>query len=118
MNKEKIEGFYRVPDYSINSLWDPDWVGKISDDCYNLTDRDCMKYTNCGLCIRKGRKECIPGDYQGPLFKQDCDLWQYTDFYDRYIFGEKWENTYHPWSRMYPEYEAIYPSPVIRSTLK
>ena len=111
------EGFYNVPDYSDNSYWDPDWVGKRSLDCYKHNKRECMKYSNCGLCIKDGKMQCIPGDVQGPLFKEDCEDWMYNNYYDRYIFGEKVVTVSPPWSKFYPDYEARYPSPHVRSTL-
>ena len=77
-----------------------------------------MKYSNCGLCLKDGKQECIPGDVQGPLFKEDCEGWQHTNYYDRHIFGEKVVTLSPPWSKFYPDYEARYPSPTSRATLQ
>ena len=98
-------------------LWDPLWVGKKSNDCYSLNNRDCMKYSNCGLCDQFGRLECVPGDEQGPLFKDNCSQWIHTNYYDRHIFGEKVVTATPSWSQFYPEYELRYPSPTSRATL-
>lgn len=97
--------------------WDPLWVGNRSLDCYKLDKRDCMKYSNCGLCVKDGKMECIPGDTQGPLFKEDCHGWMHTNYYDRYAFGERVTTISPPWSMFYPDYEARYPSPQSRATL-
>jgi len=86
-------------------------------DCYKLNQRDCMKYANCGLCLKNGRKECVPGDTQGPFFKEDCEGWMHTDYYDRHIFNEKVVTISPPWSKFYPDYEVRYPSPKSRATL-
>ena len=97
--------------------WDPNWVGRKSLDCYTLSNRDCMKYSNCGLCLKHGKQQCIPGDVQGPLFKQDCEQWQHTDYYDRFIFGEKVHTVSPPWSKVYSDYETVWPSPKSVQTL-
>lgn len=97
--------------------WDPKWVGKTSLDCYKETPQSCMEYSNCGLCLKDGYRTCIPGDEQGPFFKEDCDQWMHTNYYDRYIFGEKVTTIRPPWSRFYSEYEAWYPNPRSRATL-
>jgi hypothetical protein len=111
------EKFYNIPDTAKHSYWNPDFVGKRALDCYDLNKRDCMKYSNCGLCHKDGEQTCIPGDVQGPLFKEDCQGWQYTNYYDRHIFGEKVVTLTPPWSKFYPDYEARYPSPTSRATL-
>lgn len=112
------EPFYNLPDTSENAYWDQyNWVGKRALDCYDLNKRDCMKYSNCGLCLKDGKQNCIPGDAQGPFFKQDCQGWQYTDYRDRYIFGEKVTYLTPPWSKFYPDYEARWVSPQSRATL-
>ncbi len=104
-------------DLNYDGAWDPLAVGQTSNDCYNLSKRDCMKYSNCGLCMKDGKMECIPGDEHGALFKEDCEKWIYTNYYDRHIFGEKVVTVSDPWNAFYPEYEARYPSPTSRATL-
>lgn len=95
---------------SEHDSWDQLSVGRKALDCYSLSNRDCMKYQNCGLCLKHGKMSCIPGDAKGPLFKQDCEQWKHTGYYDRYIFGEKVLTVSPPWSKVYPEYETVYPS--------
>lgn len=91
---------------------------KNSNDCYSLNETDCLKNFNCGLCIQSGqKKECVPGDVHGPLFKAGCDLWEYTNYYDKFIFNDKTTSITKPWSTFYPDYEAWYPSPQSRATL-
>jgi hypothetical protein len=67
--------------------------------------------------MKDGVKECIPGDEQGPLFKEDCQGWIYTNYYDKFIFRDKCTTKTRPWNTFYPEYEARYPSPISRATL-
>ena len=98
--------------------WDTNWVGKTSLDCYGEKIKDCNKYSNCGLCAQNGNRKCVPGDEQGPFFTENCDLWEYTNYYDRHIFGEKVHTTSAPWNRAYSDYEIWYPSPVARSALQ
>lgn len=97
--------------------WDPAWTNQTSKDCYLENIKDCTKYANCGICYKDGVKECIPGDYQGPFFKEDCELWEHTNFYDRFIFGEKVTTISQPWN-IFRDIEAKYPSPISVSTLK
>ena len=111
------EKYANLPDYSENDEWDLKWVDKRSKDCYEHTERDCMKYSNCGLCLRDGKSNCIPGDYHGPLFKEGCERWIHTDYRDRHIFGEKVVTMTPPHDYAYTDYEAWYPSPTSRATL-
>lgn len=97
--------------------WDPLWVGKTSLDCYGETDRDCMKYSNCGLCHEYGKRVCMPGDNQGPYFKEGCDKWTHTDLYDRHIFGEKVTTTGRDWSYRISDFPIYFPSPTSRASL-
>lgn len=91
--------------------WDPLFVGKTSLDCYNETIKNCMKYANCGLCHNNGQLKCQPGDENGPFFNNDCNKWTYTNYYDKSI------STTLPWSFYYPDYEIMWPSPVVVGTL-
>jgi hypothetical protein len=97
--------------------WDPASVGHKALDCYSLNKRDCMKYSNCGLCLKDGNQQCVPGDVQGPLFKDGCEQWMHTNYYDRFIFGERVLTVSPPWSKQYRDYEVVYPSPTSRATL-
>ena len=98
--------------------WDPLSVGKTSLDCYGETPKDCMTYSNCGLCHKDGQQICLPGDVQGPFFEENCPAWEYTNYYDKYPFGEK-ETTITPsWDRFLPGFEQKFPSPIARSTLQ
>ena len=98
-----------------NYSWNQLRVGERSTDCYKLEGKDCLKYSNCGLCAKDGKLQCIPGDEQGPLFKEDCQGWIYTNYYDNRIFGEKVTSITQPWNTFYSDYESRYPS--LKSTL-
>nr|QBK89405.1 MAG: hypothetical protein LCMiAC02_05000 [Mimivirus LCMiAC02] len=104
-----------------NFHWDHLHKGPRSLDCYKLSKGDCMKYANCGLCLKDRKKlklTCIPGDYNGPFFKEDCLGWIHMNTYDRHMFdGERIRRRVPPWSMFYPTYEARYPSPRAWSTL-
>ena len=65
--------------------WDPLWVGKTSSNCYEESNKDCLKYSNCGLCSNGSQKQCIPGDVDGAFFKEGCQRWEYANYYDRNI---------------------------------
>ena len=111
------EAYDQLPDYSEHDEWDLKWVGKRSKDCYELTNRDCMKYSNCGLCYRDGKLNCVPGDEHGPLFKEGCTRWVHTNYRDRHIFGEKDVTISPPHDYAYTDYERWLPSPQSRATL-
>ena len=118
----KIEGysnelFLHIKEGKENNYWDQLREGRSSYDCYNHPNDKCMEYSNCGLCMKDGQINCIPGDVQGPFFKEDCQGWMYTNVYDRHIFKEKVATITPPWNRFYPDYETKYPSPQSRSTL-
>ena len=110
--------YTRQSEYEHFNRWDPLWEGNTSLDCYKETPRNCMKYSNCGLCYKSGHAQCMPGDDDGPLFDDQCEYWQYTNYYDKHIFNEKITRLTRPWSHVYGDYEAIFPSPIARSTLQ
>ena len=112
-----IENYSDLPDYSENFLWDQTWMGNTNKDCYKLNKNDCMKYANCGLCTSGNDAVCVPGDQQGPMFKEGCDQWIHTDYRDRHMFGEKVMTVSPPHDYQYPDYEAWYPSPISRARL-
>ena len=48
-------------------------------NCGDLDKQKCDGCINCGYCITpNGQGECVEGDEQGPLFRQDCIAYQYT----------------------------------------
>lgn len=100
-----------------NDFWALKGMGIKAKDCYSLSGKDCLNYSNCGLCYKDDKAQCIPGDTQGPFFKEDCEQWEHTNYYDRHIFGEKVTTITPPWNKFYSEYEARYPSPQSRATL-
>ena len=103
---QKLEHFY----------WEPRWVGPKSNDCYTEKPENCLKFSNCGICLNNKNK-CIPGDEQGPLFKERCNGWAHSNYYDRHIFGEKVTTITPSLSQFYPDYEYWAPSPTSRSSL-
>lgn len=82
---------------SYGTEWDllsPDNIG----DCYRYNNKDCLKYSNCGLCNGK----CIPGDYNGPFFKLGCEDWKYYDYYMNKV------NETIPFDKKFPSYYYRY----------
>lgn len=67
-----------------SQVWDVLNIGTVTDDCYSKSEKECLNYSNCGLC----RGKCVPGDVNGPFFEScDCDEgWVYGNYYDKYIF--------------------------------
>ena len=98
--------------------WNPLWVGQKAKDCYSLGPNDCLDFENCGICRTGSTLQCVPGDTNGPYFKENCNQWMHTNFYDRHIFGEKVTTITPSWDQFAPEWEAKYPSPIIRATLQ
>jgi len=122
VTENKVENYSNdtfkcVKESKESNYWGLQDMGIKAKDCYALSNKDCMNYSNCGICYKDGKGMCIPGDVQGPLFKEDCEQWQYTNFYDRHIFGERVTTITPPWNKFYSEYEARYPSPISRATL-
>lgn len=102
-----------------NNFWDQLGHGPRAENCYSLSNDKCLNYTNCGLCKRDPQRyECVPGDEQGPFFCLGCDNWVYSNFYDRYIFGQKITRSTPSFDRFNPGYEALLVDPITRSTLQ
>ena len=103
----------QTQDFSDNSMWDPQWLGPVSKDCYKLNKDTCMNYTNCGLCNKDGQWRCIPGSQEGPLFDEGCGRWFYTDYKSNNMFDQKMTTISRPEQHFYPKYyEARWPSPL------
>ena len=128
----KGEGYQDLPQYTNNQIWNPKWVSnyrlydsdpiqdsKITSDCYTLTNDQCIKSPNCGLCHSEynDKLECVPGDDNGPLFKSNCKKWIYTNYFDRYIYGNKEISVVDPWNIIPNEQKPGLPTPWARSTI-
>ncbi|ARF09602.1 hypothetical protein Indivirus_1_225 [Indivirus ILV1] len=107
LTQNKKETFY----------WEPKWHGEESPDCYSEKPKNCLKFSNCGLCLNKGLDQCLPGDANGPYFEGNCNGWVHSNYDDRHIFNEKVTSINDSWDRFYSDYEATYPSPISRSSL-
>lgn len=79
------------------------------DKCKNCGDnsRDqCSACNNCGWCLHSdGYGQCVPGDVNGPYFRQDCYNWFHKYDYLQY--------PYHPYYNTvqinsYPGYKSLY----------
>lgn len=87
-------------------------VGKVSDNCYELNEQQCLNCSNCGLCEKGNVRTCIPGDSDGPYFKTGCEKWIYRDFYDGNGFDETQTRKVDSFDKFYfPDYEIRYPMP-------
>jgi hypothetical protein len=109
--------FYYIPRSEAFNLLD---TGIETNDCYEKTLDECGNYSNCGIATINGKKQCIFGDIEGPLFNLDTqfDQWTYTDKYSGQIFNESYpERNYDTWATFYPIYEVFYPSPTSLAAL-
>ena len=89
-------------------------TGVETNDCYSKNLTECVQYSNGGIATIDGRKECIPGDIEGPSFEvnPNFDQWSYKNQYDKHIFnGTEDTRDYNIWSTFYPIYDVFYPSP-------
>lgn len=65
---------------------------RICQNCGHHNARSCMSCVNCGLCVPyNGTAECIPGNFNGPYFRDDCIYWKYgnktmTPYTSKYLF--------------------------------
>ncbi len=98
-------------------FWEPSCTGSKAGNCYHLSERNCLKYANCGLCLQDGKTECVPGDVNGPYFKEDCAYWKKTDDYDKYLFEGQEVRISPPTTAYYPEYEQRWVSNGVRAML-
>jgi hypothetical protein len=108
---DNLEGFGK--DVLGSPVWELDWKGKDTLDCYSQSARNCLSYSNCGLA--DGR--CIPGDKDGPFFEEYVNRWVYRDYIDEHMFGKSVLRKVDPWSARYCGYEEVWPSPVVRTAL-
>jgi uncharacterized membrane protein YgcG len=67
-------------------------------ECSGLSRIHCGNCANCGYCYNyKGRGECVPGDENGPFFRDDCVDYEYVS--PVYHAG-----LYPTWSYFYDDY--------------
>lgn len=87
-------------------------------DCYYKPANQCLSCGNCGICKRGPFSSCVPGDENGPYFKELCDKWTYTDQNEGKTDTTPVTTTSRPWNWFYPSTEMTrWPSPVFRATL-
>lgn len=47
-------------------------------NCGKRNKLTCFNCPTCGWCVTPdGHGECVPGDQNGPFFRQDCIAWQH-----------------------------------------
>lgn len=84
VNKKTIEGFGGFGSYGgygYHSYYPYRYCSK----CGYKSRRKCADCTNCGYCLPyRGPGECVPGDNNGPYFRQDCMVWEYNSPYNDY----------------------------------
>jgi len=52
---------------------------KYCSACGELNRPQCNNCTNCGYCVTpNGNGECVPGDSNGPYFREDCVAYEYN----------------------------------------
>jgi hypothetical protein len=48
-------------------------------NCKKNNFLDCFNCNNCGICVdRIGRRNCEPGDANGPYNRSDCLYWMHN----------------------------------------
>lgn len=83
----KKENFTLV-DYSLNYCRSCGWKNRLS----------CRNCTNCGFCITaNGVGSCVSGDENGPYFRQDCAVYEYSK-------PSLYQYPQYPYSYNYPYY--------------
>jgi hypothetical protein len=97
--------------------WYPLQFGPNASNCYDLDNKSCLKYSNCGICRSGYNTKCVPGDEMGSFFEGGCDDWVYTSNTD-HIFLEKSTSVTPSYDKQYIDYEQWYISPVSRSALQ
>lgn len=53
---------------------------KYCSSCADLPRNKCNNCINCGYCVApRGKGECVPGDENGPMFREDCMYYEYNN---------------------------------------
>lgn len=124
MSEEEFKNMnYR--DYDLNNEeinkngWNIRHIGLTHDDCYSLSPKNCLRYSNCGLCSNNklSNRKCLPGDEHGPFFSSDCSLWKHNNYYDGIIYNENKIRNYQPWNVVPTHLKSVYVDPISRATL-
>ena len=58
---------------------------KYCNNCNEMGKNDCSECIDCGYCYdENGAGECVPGDINGPYFREDCYNYEYRNpmYYD------------------------------------
>lgn len=66
-------------------------------ECGFLTRAQCGNCVNCGYCYDyRGRGQCVPGDENGPYFREDCADYEYISpvYYVGGIYYPRWQLFY------------------------
>lgn len=67
---------------------------KYCPSCGTKSRKSCSKCLNCGFCVTSdGHGECVPGDSNGPYFRDDCMYWEY---------GYNYADSFYPYSHIFP----------------
>jgi hypothetical protein len=85
-------------------------VGSIGQYCTSCGDRsrfECNSCSNCGYCVNynSGSSQCVSGDQNGPYFRSDCDVYEYSNPWINYL------QSMYIFPVAYPNYNS-YPYPV------
>ena len=78
---------------------------KYCNNCGELGKYACNNCKNCGYCYTpNGYGECVPGDANGPYFREDCLLYNYNN--PGYNIKRHYPYIYHqnyPYLKIYPK---------------
>ena len=63
---------------NIESFITSQFSGKYCTGCGSKNRHKCSKCVNCGYCFpQRAPPSCVPGDAQGPYFREDCLNYEY-----------------------------------------
>ena len=100
-NNSGTEGFYSYPGY----------YKKYCGSCGIKSRFNCSKCTNCTFCIGPdGSGECVPGDSNGPYFREDCVASLYTEYGN--------PNDFYPYNNIFPTLSTYNMYPYYRWNLR
>ena len=77
---------------------------KYCSECGQLNRFRCNNCVNCGYCYTPdGRGECVPGDGNGPFFRDDCVAYEHSGSFSGsgrpgYVVRKVYPSTYY-WNR-------------------
>ena len=87
------------------SFYASKFSGRYCSGCGSKNRHKCSKCVNCGYCIpTNAPPSCVPGDVQGPYFREDCYHYEYMYPYSSKVGRHEGIISYFPNFGYYPHY--------------